>query len=371
MHSTSTNFDLPFLAITVGLILFGLIMLTSASGPVGYENFGDSYYFLKHQVLFGLVPGAIGLLFFSRYPYQKIKKHAFHLLIFSILLLILVFIPGIGSSFGTSHSWITLGGLFSIQPAEIVKLTFLFYLAAWLEKRGGVVKDLDGLMPFLIALGSVLFLIALQPDTGTMAVIAGMSFIVYFVAGAPILHLAGLGGIGAVFLLILIKSSTYRAERFMAFLHPELDPQGIGYHINQALLAIGSGGLFGLGYGLSRQKFEYLPEVVGDSIFAVIAEEMGFVIAAGLVVLFVAFLWRGMKIAKAAPDAFGKYLVVGVVSWITIQAFVNIGSMTSIMPMTGVTLPFVSYGGTSLVVCMSAVGVVLSVSRGNYGNAKS
>lgn len=368
----TASVDYPFLFITAGIILFGLIMLTSASGPVGYKEHADSLYFVKHQILFGLVPGLIGLLFFLRLPYERWKTYAFPLLIFSIIMLLLVFIPGIGATLNKStHSWIVVGGLFSFQPAELVKLTFLFYLAAWLEKREEAVRDVHtGLVPFLTVLGSILLLILLQPDVGTMSVIGAMAFIVYFTAGAPIVHLISLGAMGLTALGLLIKLAPYRAARFTTFLHPELDPQGIGYHINQALLAIGSGGLFGLGYGLSRQKFEYLPEVVGDSIFAVIAEEMGFVFAVLLIAAFVAFVWRGMKIAEAAPDSFGRYLVVGVVSWIAIQALVNIGSMTSILPMTGVTLPFVSYGGTSLAVCMAGVGVVLSVSRGG-GNRKN
>ena len=337
-------------------------MLSSASGPTGYENFGDSYYFLKHQILFGLVPGLIGLIFFSRLPYERLKEHAFHLLLATIVLLLVVFIPGVG--FGTSHSWIRFGSFLSVQPAELVKFTFLIYLCAWLEKRGHDVRQgTEGLAPFLIVLGTVLGLIALQPDVGTMSIIAAMSFAVYFVAGAPVAYLMGIGLGGLTLLGLLIKISPYRVARFTTFLHPELDPQGIGYHINQALLAIGSGGIFGLGYGLSRQKFAYLPEVVGDSIFAVTAEEMGFVIATALVLLFVAFAWRGLKIARTARDPFGRYLVVGVISWIVIQAFVNIGSMTSVLPMTGVTLPFVSYGGTSLAVCLWGVGVILSVSR--------
>ena len=298
MARTQSSFDLPFLLITIGLVLFGLIMLSSASGPTGYQNFGDSYYFVKHQLLFGLIPGMIGLVFFLRFPYQHIKKYAFNLLVVSVILLLVVFIPGVG--FGTSHSWIRFGGLFSVQPAELVKLTFLFYLAAWLEKRQGSVGDVsEGLRPFLMALGIVLGLIALQPDIGTMAIIAAMSFTVYFSAGAPVVYLLGIGGIGFALFALLIKIAPYRAARFTTFLHPELDPQGIGYHINQALLAIGSGGMFGLGYGLSRQKFAYLPEVVGDSIFGVIAEELGFIITVGLIALFVAFVWRGLKIAAA------------------------------------------------------------------------
>jgi len=176
-------------------------------------------------------------------------------------------------------------------------------------------------------------------------------------------YLFGVGGTALLGFVVLIFTSSYRLNRLMTFLNSKNDVLGVGYHINQALLAIGSGGLFGVGYGLSRQKFEYLPEVVGDSIFAVISEEMGFIVTLGLVAMFVFFLWRGIKIAKEAPDAFQKYLVVGIVSWITVQAFINIGSMTSLMPMTGVTLPFVSYGGTSLAICMAAVGIVLNVSR--------
>lgn len=365
-HERSVSFDLPFLLIAIGLILFGLIMLNSASGPTGYENFHDSFYFVKHQLLFGLVPGIIGMIFFARLPYQRLKKWATPALAVSILLLLSVFIPGVG--FGTSHSWVRFGSLGSIQPAEIVKLTFLIYLAAWLEERQqhmGKVKE--GLVPFLIATGLVLGLIVLQPDVGTMSVIAAMAFTVYFVAGAPLTQLAAMAASGVGIMLLLINLAPYRAARFMTFLHPELDPKGIGYHINQALLAIGSGGFFGLGYGLSRQKYAYLPEVVDDSIFAVIAEEMGFVICIAFVALFVAFVWRGTKIATQAKDPFGRFLVAGVIAWLGVQAFINVGSMLSIMPMTGVTLPFVSYGGTSLAVSMCAVGLVLSVSRGAKG----
>jgi len=257
--------------------------------------------------------------------------------------------------------------LFSLQPAEIVKLTFLFYLAAWLERRGSVgLRDTQaGLIPFVSVLGAIILLIALQPDVGTMAIIVAIAMVVYFVAGAPILHIAGLIVAGSGLLGLLVVLAPYRAARFTTFLYPELDPQGVGYHINQALLAIGSGGIFGLGYGASRQKFEYLPEVSGDSIFAVTAEEMGLIFCLLLVFLFLLFFRRAIKVALAAPDVFGKLVAVGIASWLTIQAFVNIGSMVSIMPMTGVTLPFISYGGTSLAISLAAVGVLLNISR--YG----
>lgn len=349
------------------IVGFGLMMLASASAPVGFDRFGDSYYFVTHQIIFGLIPGIAGLIAFSRIPYAFWKRNAWNLLLVSIGLLVVVFIPGLSAGIGTAHSWITVGGLFSVQPSEIVKITFLFYLAAWLERRGesGMSDVHGGLLPFVATLGAVLFLLMLQPDVGTMSVIAAMSLSVYFIAGAPLAYVAGLVAAGAASLALLIGLEPYRAARFTTFLNPELDPKGIGYHINQALLAIGSGGVFGVGYGHSRQKFQYLPEVSGDSIYAVIGEEMGMIVAALVLVAFLAFLWRTLKIAGEAPDRFGKYVASGIAAWIVIQAFVNIGSMVAIMPMTGITLPFISYGGTSLAVSLWAVGIVLNISR--YG----
>lgn len=357
------QYDRTFLAFLFGLTVIGLIMLASASWPLGFDRFGDGYYFLKHQIIFGLLPGVIGCLVAMRVPYEKLRHFAPHMLALSILLLILVFIPGIGANFGTSHSWIGVGS-FSFQPSELVKLTFLIYLAAWLEKRSKheLKSVAEGLAPFLTVLGIIALLLILQPDTGTLGIIVLTAFTVYFIAGAPIHHLLGLGVIGAGALGVLIKISPYRADRVLTFLHPELDPLGVGYHINQALLAIGSGGLFGRGYGHSLQKFQYLPEVAGDSIFAVMSEELGFILVSVFLFFYVAFLFRGFKIAERAPDAFGRYLVIGIMAWFGIQAFVNIGAMVGIMPITGVPLPFISYGGTALAISLTAAGVVLNVS---------
>lgn len=357
--------DYGLIGIVSVMILFGLIVLLSASSPNAYKQFGDSYYFLKHQVIFGLIPGIAGFIAFSRIPYTIWKKHAWNLLLVSIGLLLLVFIPGFSAGFGTSHSWVTIGGFFSIQPSEIAKLTFLFYLAGWLstrDERG--VRDVNtGLIPFLSVLGVIAVLMILQPDTGSMTILAAMSLIVYFMAGAPVSYVAGLIAAGLAGISLLIAITPYRAARFTTFLHPELDPKGIGYHINQALLALGSGGFFGFGYGHSRQKFQYLPEVAGDSIFAVIGEEMGFVVAVLVIGMFLVLLWRLIEIAKRAPDKFSKYIVIGVASWIVVQAFENIASMVALMPITGVPLPFMSYGGTSLVMLMCAIGVVLNISK--------
>lgn len=372
MSKEARPIDYTYLAIVAAIVIFGMMMLASASAPVGYDRFGDSYYFVTHQVIFGLIPGIAGMLILSRVPYTFWKRHAWNLLLVSIALLVIVFIPGLSAGIGTAHSWISVGGLFSLQPSEVVKITFLFYLAAWLERRGDSgVRDMHaGFLPFIGTLGSILFLLLLQPDVGTMSIIAAMSLVVYFVAGAPILYVGGLVAGGVAALALLIGLEPYRAARFTTFLNPELDPQGIGYHINQALLAIGSGGFFGVGYGHSRQKFQYLPEVSGDSIYAVIGEEMGMFVATLVLVAFLAFLWRTLKVANEAPDKFGKYVCVGIAAWIVIQAFVNIGSMVAIMPMTGITLPFISYGGTSLAVSLWGVGIVLNISRyGKQGNA--
>lgn len=357
------KFDGVFLGLILGVTFFGMVMLSSASGPVSYARFGDSYYFVKHQLLYGLLPGLIAMFVMMKIPYRTWKKAALPLLILTIVLLVLVFIPGIRAEFGTSHSWVQFGPI-SFQPSELVKLTFLFYLAAWLETRGeqGVRDIKKGFVPFLVLLGMVMGLLLLQPDTGSMGIIVVESLAVYFVAGSAISHLAVLGTAGVGLLLLIIKLSPYRAARFMTFLHPELDPQGIGYHVNQALLAVGSGGFFGLGLGHSRQKFQYLPEVQGDSIFAIIGEELGFLFAAALIAFFIVILWRGLQIAKNSPDYFGKFVGVGILTWITFQAFVNIGSMLGLLPVTGVPLPFISYGGTALMTNLAAAGVLLNIS---------
>ncbi len=356
--------DLVFALLFVCLLVFGIVMLLSASGPVGFEKFGDSFYFFKHQLFQGVIPGLLAFGAGYLIPYKVWKRYAFPMLLLSILLLVLVYIPGIGTDFGTfAKSWVQFGPL-SFQPSELVKLTFLFYLAAWMEKQGqGIRSFQEGLLPFLIILGVIGGLIFFQPDLGTLSIIIAMSIVIYFIAGGSIVHLLGMSTAGLLVFGLAVRLSPYRAARLMTFLHPELDPQGIGYQINQALLAVGSGGIFGRGYGHSLQKFQYLPEVIGDSIFAVVAEELGFILTTGFIVLFLLFISRGLNIAHSAQDAFGKYVVTGVMTWFCIQAFVNIGAMLGLLPLTGVPLPFLSYGGTSLIVSMAAVGVVLNISR--------
>lgn len=355
-----------FDAILVGLVgvilVFGLIALGSASVPPGVERFQDPFYYLKHQLLFGVLPGIAAFFIFSKLDYRRWKRHPWTLAAIAVALLAIVFIPGVGASFGKARSWVRLGPLI-FQPSEFAKLLFITAFAGLLvraREQGGMKRDT------LIALGaflfSILLLLAMEPDMGGAGVFAATSMAMYFLAGGALAHIAIFGAAGAAFFFVLTKISPYRAARLMTFLHPELDPQGIGYHINQALLAIGSGGLLGVGLGHSRQKFQYLPEVIGDSIFAIIAEELGFLVAAGLVVLFLALIARAIKIALEADD-FGRLIAGGIAAWFGVQIFANIGSMLGLVPLTGITLPFVSYGGSSLVVSLAAVGVLVNIDR--------
>ena len=352
---------------TIGfLILFGLIALTSAGVAQGRQTFNDSYGYIKHQLLLGFLPGVFLFIILSRFDYFKLKKLALPLLLISIALLFLVFIPGIGNigRYGTAKSWLNVFG-FSIQPSEIVKLTFLLYLATWLSnKEEKHLRDLHyGFLPFIFILIVITALVIMQPDFGTMSIIVIMSLAVYFVAGGRLWHLSWLTALGASVVYLMIRINPRRADRLTTFLYPELDPQRIGYHINQALLAVGSGGWFGKGYGHSIQKFAYLPETTGDSIFAVSAEELGFIISALIVAAFAFLALRGFKLAQNCRDPFAKLLVVGIITWFVFQAFLNIGAIIGILPLTGVPLPFISYGGTALAMCLAAAGILANISK--------
>jgi len=353
------------MALFVAYLVFGLLMLTSATGPVAYQKFNDSYWYLKHQVLFGLLPGAVLFFIFYVIDYRYWRRFGTPALVASLVLLLTVFIPGLGANWGSSKSWLHIGS-YSLQPIEIAKLLLLVFMAAHFEKWRHESPDkgvAGGVWPFLAAIGAAAILLMLQPDLGGMLMILAMAFIAYFAAGAPWQHLAGLGAAGLVGGFALMKAAPYRAARFMTFLHPEMDPRGIGYHINQAYLAIGSGGLFGLGLGHSRQKYLYLPEVSGDSVFAVIAEELGFVVTLAFLMLIAAFLMRGLRIAQRAPDDFGRVLAAGIVGWIFVQVMFNVCSMVGLMPITGLPLPFVSYGGTAYMALMAGVGLLANISK--------
>ncbi|MFH0853344.1 MAG: putative lipid II flippase FtsW [bacterium] len=353
--------DYPLMFIILGLVVFGLIMLSSASSVSSFQQFGDPNVLIKRQMLSALVAVAVFFIM-MRFDYKIWKNLALVMLLISIGFLVMVFIPGIGVEYLGARRWIDLGIQF--QPTEVVKLTFLIYLASWLVKKKEGLKDITiSFMPFLILLGTITLLVMAQPDLGTMTVIALIAMVTYFVAGAPLIHFVWIAGISAALFGVLIKIAPYRAARFTVFLNPELDPQGVGYHINQALLAIGSGGIFGVGLGHSRQKFNYLPEASGDSIFAIIAEELGFIMVTLLVLAFLFLLIRGFNVARNAPDMFGKLMATGITTWFAFQAFINIGALSGILPLTGIPLPFISFGGSALIISMAAAGILLNISR--------
>lgn len=354
--------DYVYLGIIAVLLVFGLVMLSSAGAVLGFQRFGDSNYFLKKQSVSVLI-GLVAFFVMLRIDYHRWRTWAVPMMIVTVVMLLLVFIPGIGPSLLGARRWINFG--FTLfQPSELAKLTFLFYLAAWFERRDHALGDMrQGLVPFLMTLGVVAGLVLLQPDLGTTIIIVLMSVGVYFSAGASLKHLAGLVVSGTALLFLAVKLSPYRAQRLTVFLNPSVDPQGIGYHINQALLGIGSGGLFGLGLGHSRQKFNYLPEPAGDSIFAVTAEELGFIFVVIFISLWLLLIIRGLRIASTAPDRFGQLVAFGITVWLGLQAFLNIGALSGLLPLTGIPLPFMSHGGSAMIVSLAAIGVMMNISR--------
>ncbi len=354
--------DYAFVAFLLVLLIFGFVMLSSASSDLAQAQFGDSYYYLKHQALYGLSVGLIGFFVGAFVYYRRWEQWATPLLLVSLVLLLLVFTP-LGFSAKGGERWLNLR-LFTFQPGELIKLTFFIYLAAWVGRnqlRGKSV--MKGLLPFMVLVGSVMLLLIMQPATTTAALIFGASLVMYFAAGARLRYIVAFVAIAAGVLAMLVYISPYRLQRVATFLNPNADQLGAGYHINQALLAIGSGGVSGVGFGQSTTKLHYLPEPIGDSIFAVIAEELGFIGSIALVLAFLLFVWRGLRIARASPDSFGRFLVTGFTCMIGLQAFVNIAAISGLIPLTGVPLPFVSYGGTALAVFLTMSGIMVNVSR--------
>ncbi len=356
------SLDPVIVGLTVTMLVIGLLMLFSATVAVGVQRAGDSLFYVKSQVFKGVIPGIFAFILAALIDYRAWKKWALGILVVSIVLLLLVYVPGVGIILNGARGWIRIAG-FQFQPSELVKVSFIVYLAAWLttRKADDVHKFETGLMPFLLSLGVVMFLLIKQPDTGSMMVLVGTSLTMYFLSGAPISWFVLLSALGSGLLAMLIKFSPYRASRFMVFLHPELDPQGVGYHINQAVLAIGSGGWLGMGFGQSRQKYLYLPTVESDSIIAIMAEELGFIAICLFMALFGALIWRCFTIARESKDPFGSYLAAGIGMMLAIQAVMNIGSMTGLLPITGVTLPFLSHGGTAMVILLGAMGLVAGI----------
>lgn len=355
LQSQKKRMDLPLLFTTGVLVIFGLLIVYDASAINGLKDFKDSLYYIRQQLQWVAV-GLISTAFFARFDYRKFKALSVPLLLFSLVLLLGVFIPGLGISGGGAHRWLKIAGI-TIQPAEIVKLTGVIYLAVLFEKKVRV-------GPFLLLVIGVGAITAiLQKDLGSTIVFVATLTTLYFAAGGAIWHFIVVIPAVVLSLLLLILTSGYRSKRILAFLDPFSDVQGFTYHISQVLIALGTGGLFGLGLGHSRQKFEYIPEVSTDSIFAIIGEELGFAGGVFVILLFAIIILRGFKIAQKCPDNFGKILALGLTSWLGVQVIINLSSMTALLPLTGVPLPFISYGGSALVANLTAVGILLNISK--------
>lgn len=352
-----------WMIVSIALILaIGIIMVYSASAVLAFHEFGDRYYYVKRQLLFAGL-GVCALIFTMNMNYLVWRKWAKIALIICFVLLVIVLIPGVGVVRGGARSWLGISS-FGIQPSEFMKLAMILFLAKWLsEKQQTITLFVKGLLPplgmALLAFG----LIMLQPDLGSGAVMVAASLLLIFTAGAQLKHLGLLALAGAAGLVGLILAAPYRLQRISGFLDPWADPLGSGYQIIQSLYAIGPGGLVGLGLGMSRQKFSYLPEPQTDFIFSIVAEELGFIGGSALIVLFMIVIWRGIRTAIYAPDTFGSLLAVGITSIIGVQVLINIGVVIGMMPVTGITLPLVSYGGSSLTLLLTSLGILLNISR--------
>ncbi len=355
--------DYLLLGLVLGLVALGVLMVYSSSFALGVLAFDDANYFVTRQVLWAAI-GVGLLLVLMRVDYHLLRSVSPLLMLAAIVALMAVLVPGIGLKVNGAQRWLSLGPLPPVQPSEFAKLALIIYVSAWLAgKRTDVRSFALGFVPFVVMVGLVAGLVLLEPDTGTAAVLVLTTVTLFFIAGASLSHLVALVGIGGVAATLLILTSGYRADRLVAFFNAEDDPSGIGFHTLQLLIALGSGGIGGLGLGASRQKFFYIPGSHTDGVFAVVGEELGFIGAVAVLLLFAVLIYRGFRIILRARDEFGALLATGIVCWIAYQALVNVGGITRAIPMTGIPMPFLSYGGSALAALLAAVGILLSVSR--------
>ncbi len=355
--------DYGILGIVIVLVLFGLAMIASVSVYESYSKFeqNDFYFWRRISQIAFAIPGFIFCLYA---PYKFWEKMSLPIMAGAIFLLFLVF-TSLGGDYGSANSWLDIPGLPSIQPVEFAKFGLIVYLSHWMAKNRPNIKHFQyGFIPFVLISSAIVIPIALQPDFGSLMVITLTAVAIFLVAGGSFLQVTGGGMVASMLGLIIILNVDYIYNRFATFLNPEFDSLGISYQIKNALTAIGSGGWFGLGFGQSIQKNGYLPEVQGDTIFAAIGEEMGFFRTAIVIFLFIALAWRGYNVARNCKDWFGKLIVTGFVTSISVQMLINVSVNMALLPNTGITLPFISYGGSSLMVTLMMIGVILNISKG-------
>ena len=346
-------------------LILGILVLYSVSAPISLERFGTSFYYLKRQLLLGFLPGIILGFFFYQVPLNSLKKMTPFFFFLNLLFLAMVFLPKIGLEIGGARRWVLLGPI-SFQPSEFLKISFIMYLGAWLSKspsEKGKLSEKIRILAFLIIIGLVIVNLIFQPDFSTMAMIVAIGILMFFSGKTPLW--------ATILILLFVFSSfifllhfaPYRLARVKVFLNPEIDPLGIGYQLRQSLIAVGSGGTFGLGLGMSHQKLGFLPHPLADSIFSIFAEETGFLGSLIFIFLFLIFFWRGIEISKNCQNNFLKLVALGISSWILLQSFWHIGSLIGILPLTGIPLPFFSYGASHLITELAGMGILLNISK--------
>jgi cell division protein FtsW len=354
--------DIWLFGVAVVLLSAGVVMVYSASAIVAADRFHDPYFFLKKQIFWALL-GAACMLMAIRIDYRRLERFVLPLLIFAGVLLVLVLVSPFGQAINGTRRWIRLGPV-SFQPAELAKLALVVYLAAFLAKKGEEISDFRrGLVPPLAVAGLLALLVLAQPDLGNCLTLITLTFTLLFLAGGHARHLGLIVVAALPVLAVAIWAAPYRLRRIFAFIDPWSDPRGSGFQIIQSWLAFGNGGIFGQGIGASRQKLFYLPESHTDFIFAIVGEELGLVGALIIVALFVVLIWRGLRIGLRAPDPFGGYLALGITMLIATQVLVNLGVVTGLLPTKGLPLPFISFGGSALLVTMLSTGVLLNISQ--------
>ncbi len=355
----------PFLAIlgiVTALTLLGLVMVISASSVSDLKDHGTTWFSFKRQLLWAVL-GGFGMVVACRVHYRRWRAWVGPMLIAAIVLLVLVLVPGVGTEVNGSSRWLGVGAL-RVQPSEFAKLAVLLFVAKLLadrEREGKARVTRLTLKPALVVFGGVAALLMLQPNLGTTIVLGAIVLAVLFVSGARLHHLGGIAVAGALGASFLALQASYRRARVTAFLDPWADPSNTGYQTIQSLVGIASGGLFGVGLGASRAKYDFLPEASTDFIFAIIAEELGLLGAAVVIGLFVALAYFGVRVAIETAEPFGRFAAAGITAWFAVQAFINIGAVVAVLPITGVPLPFVSFGGSSLVVTMVAAGILANI----------
>lgn len=362
MNKKYPSYDLLTFILALSLTTIGLIFVLSSSYIWAEYKFDDALYFFKRQFLFASV-GVVGMLLVSRIPYPLYKRYASSLFVVSVILLSLVLVPGIGLVRGGARSWIGIGA-FSLQPSEFVKLGLIIFLAKYMSSYPEEAKTFKrGVIPGLGIIGIVFGIIMLQPDFGSGMVIVMTGIIMLFVCGVPIRYFMYFASAGLIGIVALVTSADYRLERITSFLDPWSDPMGSGFQIIQSLFAIAPGGLFGAGLGNSVQKYFYLPEPQTDFIFAILSEELGFIGSTCTLLLFMCFFIRCGFLVLKVKDLFGKYIIVGIMSMLMVQVMINIGVVIGLLPVTGITLPLMSYGGSSLTITLLSIGIILNISR--------